>query len=95
MLAHPRLADRITDYIRTTGTTTEFLAFAREVWSHKEQIYPDVNAIVFERLLTLEPTPEERKHVLLTAFEVLSGEWSAPGQVMCAAIAPTRGATLR
>lgn len=88
LLAYPRLADRITDYIRLTGTATEFLAFAEKVWSDAEQVYPDVNAIMFERLLTLEPTPTEQKRVLSVAYEVLAGKWTAPGQSLCCDIAP-------
>jgi hypothetical protein len=88
LLRYPRLADRIADYIRTTGTSAEFLKFANQVWSHSEQIYPDVNSVVFERLLRLEPNASERKVVLETAFRALDGTWSVPGQHLCAAVAP-------
>lgn len=88
ILAYPRLADRVADYIRNTGTSAEFLAFSNQLWSHAEQVYPDVAAIIFERLLTLEPTKAQRKQILAVAFQVLDQKWQTPGQDICSAIAP-------
>ena len=48
LLLCPDLAPRIVDYVRCTGTVSEYLSFADAVWRHPEQIYPDVNLAFVE-----------------------------------------------
>ena len=58
-LREPTLIDRIADYVRVTGTAAEYLAFLHNLWGHPEQVYPDVNQILAEGLLRLEPEPKK------------------------------------
>lgn len=41
ILTNPGLAERICDYIRSSGTALEYLNFSSAVMAHPEQVYPD------------------------------------------------------
>ena len=87
-LREPTLIDRIADYVRVTGTAAEYLAFLIDLWGHPEQVYPDVNQILTEGLLRLEPDAKEAKAIRKLASDLLSGKAKIIGGVRCASIAP-------
>lgn len=87
-LREPTLIDRVADYVRVTGSASEYLAFMNSLWNHPEQVYPDVNQVLVERLLMLEPNPAEAKSIRQLASGLLAGKSKAPGKDRCAAIAP-------
>jgi len=88
ILRHPQLTNRISAYMRATGDTTEYLKFARTVWEHPEQVYPDVNLCVIEGLLMLEPTTEDRTELRRLASAILTRKCQFNGASWCATIAP-------
>jgi hypothetical protein len=54
LLENPPLAERISDYIRCSGSVAEYLDFVRLILAHKERIHDDVALVFFESLLRLE-----------------------------------------
>jgi hypothetical protein len=88
LLTYPRLADRIADYMRATGTVTEYLSFANAAWNHDEQVYPDVNVKLIESLIRLEPNQDELKPLRELAVDILDGKWKRPGSILCMQVAP-------
>lgn len=79
LLRYPGLASRIADYIRVTGTVSEFVDFAESVWGNSEQVYGDVNATLFESCLRLEPSTEDRPRLRRIAVSALRGEFDYRG----------------
>jgi len=79
LLKYPGLASRIADYIRVTGTVSEFVDFAESVWRNSEQVYGDVNATLFESCLRLEPSTEDRPRLRRIAVSALRGEFDYRG----------------
>ncbi len=88
MLSAPSLARRVCDYMRATGTADEYLSFAQKVWDHPEQVYDDVNAVVFEGLLRVEPNKVEASRIAKLASEVLRGVSARLSTPRCQQIAP-------
>lgn len=88
ILREPTLTDRVADYMRVTSTATEYLNFVLRLWKHEEQVYPDINQILTESLLKLEPGADEARAIRQIASALLSGEYSMPGWQHCAALAP-------
>jgi hypothetical protein len=88
LLAHPRLALRIADYMRATGSAAAFVDFAELVWNHNEQVYPDVNLALFEVFLRLEPVASTQKRIRKVATEILRGHSKLASLIATAAIAP-------
>ncbi|MDB4278566.1 RNA-directed DNA polymerase [Deltaproteobacteria bacterium] len=56
VLRAPALVERVGDYMRCTGSVSEYLDYVYGLSSHPEQVYPDVSRALFESLLRLEPT---------------------------------------
>lgn len=88
VLNEPTLADRISDYIRVTGTAGDYLRFVHELWEHPEQVYPDVNRVMMEGLLLVEPSKEDSQEILHFAADLLDGKLKIVGWKQCAALAP-------
>lgn len=88
ILKFPSLAARIGDYVAATGTAAQYIEFADAVWYSDEQVYPDVNVAIAERLLRIEATVRELPGIRRTARELLRGQQTFPGAVACAALAP-------
>lgn len=84
----PTQSARICDYIRCTGTPQEYLDFLDRLWSHPEQIYPDVNVVALEVCMRLEPDKPTAKKIRGLASSFLKGEKKIDGAAECAAIAP-------
>ncbi len=82
------MIDRIADYVRLTGTASEYLNFAEEIWSHPEQIYSDVNLAVYERLLRVEAAGADAVRIRRLAVALLQGKIRWHGWEYCAAVAP-------
>jgi hypothetical protein len=88
ILRSPDLARRIADYMRCTGSVKEYLAFVQSVWSNSEQVYADVNVVLTETILRLEPSHEERLIICTFASDLLRGGSSIAGYRDCSAVAP-------
>ena len=88
ILGEPTLSERVSDYMRVTGTTEEYLRFVQELWNHEEQVYPDVNHCLAEGLLRLEPEREEAREIRALASQLLMGKLKITGWKHCAALSP-------
>lgn len=88
VLKEPKLARRIADYMRCSGTVHDYLDFVRLVREHDEQVYPDVNRVLFETLLRVEASGNDALEVRRLASAVLSGKARFPGIEQAAPIAP-------
>lgn len=72
LLENPSLAERISDYMRCSGSVTEYLDFVKAILSHKEQIHDDVALVFFESLLRLETSGSKARLLLRMAEPALS-----------------------
>lgn len=88
ILREPELAGRIADYMRVTGTAGEYLNFVLNLWGHEEQIYPNVNQLLMEGLLKIDPTQADSRRLRGVASGLLTGKHRMPGWEHCASIAP-------
>ena len=73
LLENPSLAERISDYIRCSGSVAEYLDFVRVILAHKEQIHDDVALVFFESLLRLEARGPSAILLARTAERLLKG----------------------
>ncbi len=73
ILTNPGLADRVADYMRTSGSPGEYLLFCDKVKAHPEQIYPDLDLALTEGLLRIEGDRFIGRQVRATATRLLSG----------------------
>jgi hypothetical protein len=78
LLQNPGLAERISSYMRCSGSAAEYLRFTNSVVAHRQQIHQDVPLLLFESLLRMETRGFTARRVLQIAGrvlnEVLSGE---------------------
>lgn len=88
LLAHPGLAQRIADYVRCTGSVSEHIDFCERVWNDECQVYGDVNRVLVESLLRLEPDKAEAKRLRMLASRLLKGDLKFSGAAELAALAP-------
>jgi len=88
VLAHPELAERISDYIRSTGTATEHIAFVQKALAHPEQVYPDVNHTLFESLLRVEAGKRDARLICQWAVKLLRVRPANISAQACAEAAP-------
>lgn len=88
ILRTPDLARRIADYMRCTGSVREYLGFVRKVWDNPEQVYPDVNVVLTETILRLEPNNYERRIICIFASDLLRCSSALVGYRDCSAVAP-------
>ena len=88
VLTNPRMVGTICDYMRSSGTVSEYLNWGKTLMHHEEQIYPDVNVGLTESLLRLEPESLEEKKILELADRLLSKTTNIPGASECQALAP-------
>ncbi len=72
LLVNPSLAERISDYMRCSGSVTEYLDFVKVVLAHKEQIHDDVALVFVESLLRLEARGAHAKMLVRTAERLLN-----------------------
>ncbi|MEI8197893.1 MAG: RNA-directed DNA polymerase, partial [Phycisphaerae bacterium] len=87
-LANPLLTGRIADYMRSTGSVSEYLEFANAVWSDDCQVYGDVNRVLVESLLRLEPAGADRATLRNIGSAMMRGIFPHPGAGECASVAP-------
>lgn len=87
-LTYPKLTRRIADYMRATGSVSEYLDFMSSLSGHEEQVYPDVNLTLVEGTLRLEPSKSEALHLRILATNILSGAWKHRGRDLCMQVAP-------
>ncbi|MFY9936551.1 MAG: RNA-directed DNA polymerase [Silvibacterium sp.] len=88
VLANPSLIDRVCDYMRCSGTVTEYLAWAQTLMHKDEQIYPDINVALIESFLRLETNPTESRQIRLLASSLLSGKGRVVGIPECKSLVP-------
>lgn len=88
ILKEPTITDRVADYMRATGNASQYLGFVLRLWKHEEQVYPDVNQILTEGLLKVEPSAAEAKSIRHVASQLLSGKHTFVGWQRCSALAP-------
>jgi hypothetical protein len=88
LLSNPSLSDRISDYMRCSGTVDEYLDWAENVIGNPEQIYPDVDVQVIESLLRIEADADQSRRIRRIAIALLKGKMKIPGTRDCRAIAP-------
>jgi hypothetical protein len=88
VLSDPRLADRICDYIRCSGTVLEYINWGSALMSQEEQIYPDVAVAVTEGLLRLEPDKFETRKIRDLATAFLTGRSTVCGAPECKTLSP-------
>ena len=72
LLENPSLADRISDYMRCSGSATEYLDFVRAILGHKEQIHYDVVLVFIEALLRLEASGANSRLLVRNAENLLT-----------------------
>jgi hypothetical protein len=73
LLENPPLAERISDYMRCSGSATEYLNFVRAILVHGEQIHDDVALVFVESLLRLEAKGAHAITLARTAEKLLNG----------------------
>lgn len=88
ILSEPTLTERVADYMRVTGSAGQYVQFVIRLWMHDEQVYPDVNQMLAEGLLKVEPTTAEAGVIRKIASRFLSGKYKIPGWQRCAILAP-------
>jgi hypothetical protein len=88
VLANPSLIDRVSDYMRCSGTVAEYLAWAQTLMHKDEQIYPDINVALTESFLRLEASPAESREIRLLASSLLPGKSRTAGISECKSLAP-------
>src|SRR4051794_12964204 len=73
------LVSRIADYMRVTGSPEAYMNFARTLWGHEEQVYPDISHALFEGLLKLEPDDHTAQQIRQFASSLLRCKESFEG----------------
>jgi hypothetical protein len=71
LLNAPTLTERIADYMRCSGSVTDYLKFMRRVVAHREHVHEDVELILVESLLRLEASGIRARSLLKFGLGVL------------------------
>jgi hypothetical protein len=87
-LDKPDLINRISDYMRCSGTVSEYIDWAELLTNNSEQIYPDVNVAVIEGFLRLEADQAASRRIRTIATSLLRRRSNIAGAVECMALAP-------
>jgi len=78
LLENPTLAERISSYMRCSGSVAEYLRFVESVIAHRQQIHRDVPLLLLESLLRVETASYSARRILRIAeaalTEVLEGQ---------------------
>ena len=88
LIYNPDLADRISAYMRCSGSVRNYLKFFKAVVGHQEQVYESVTLVLTESLLRLEPGEQSSKILRRTAKKLISGKHSLSDLPRVVAIAP-------
>jgi hypothetical protein len=88
ILTNPGLAERICDYIRSSGTALEYLNFSSTVMAHPEQVYPDVDLALTEGLLLIEGDKFISRGIRAKAASLLAGKNISSGSHLSRVLAP-------
>ena len=88
VLDDPSLAERVADYMRCTGTVTEYLDFVEGLLTHNEQVYPCTNLVLVESLLRVEATGPPAARIRRLGSRLLRRKLRIPGAEDCCGIAP-------
>jgi hypothetical protein len=84
----PDLVDRVTDYMRYVGTSSECIDFACSLLDDEEQVYSDVNYRLIEALLKLEPSHREMRRLRKLAQKIINDEINFRGAEDSKVLAP-------
>jgi hypothetical protein len=87
-LSNPEIAERVCDYMRTSGSVLEYINFVERLVGSDEQVYASVNLAAVESLLRLEPAGYETRRLRTLATRLLRGQLNIPGLDECRAVAP-------
>ncbi len=88
ILTNPGLAERICDYIRSSGTALEYLKFSSTVMAHPEQVYPDVDLALTEGLLRIEGDEFISREIRAKAASLLAGKNISSRSYLSRVLAP-------
>jgi hypothetical protein len=88
VLQDPPIAERVCDYMRCSGSVSEYLIWAKSLMREPEQIYPDVNVALVESFLRLEANKVESTKIRSLATTLLLGKSKVSGANECNALAP-------
>lgn len=72
LLENPTLAERISSYMRCSGSSSEYLRFIKSVISHRQQIHTDVPLLLLESLLRVETPSYSARRILRMAETILN-----------------------
>src|SRR5438094_7216767 len=72
LLQNPSLAERISGYMRCSGSAAEYLRFTNSVIAHRHQIHKDVPLLLLESLLRAETRGYTARRILRMAEGVLT-----------------------
>ena len=72
LLANPTLAERISGYMRCSGSAAEYWRFVNSVVAHRQQIHKDVPLLMLESLLRVETRSYSARRILRLAETVLT-----------------------
>lgn len=85
-LRDPAHADRFADYMRCSGSASDYVVYAEQLLSHREQVYPDVAVAIFESFLRAECTPKVGSRVRALARNELARAAADPSRTQCAVV---------
>jgi hypothetical protein len=88
VLLDPSLAERVCDYMRSSGSEAEYLKFVMSLMNSDEQVYADVNVAATEAFLRLEASGAVARQIRSLAVTFLRGKFVVPGLDECMTIAP-------
>ena len=84
----PTIAQRVSEYMRSTLPAHKYYAWAQRVWRDKRQVYQDVQRVLVESLLRLEPTQSLGRALRLLASGLLNGTSELGREPSIVCIAP-------
>lgn len=72
LLENPTIAERISSYMRCSGSPAEYMRFFNPVIAHRQQIHKDVPLLLLETLLRVEARTYGARQILRFAESVLN-----------------------
>jgi hypothetical protein len=72
LLENPGLAERISSYMRCSGSAAEYLRFTNSVMAHRRQIHDDIPLLLLESLLRVETRGFTSRQILRMGKTVLT-----------------------
>jgi hypothetical protein len=85
-LRDPAHAERFADYMRCSGSPSDYLVYAQKLLSHGEQVYPDVAVAIFESFLRVEASPRVASSIRALARDELRRAAADSSRAQCAVV---------